>query len=1432
MASTGLLCSALLLGVLVSAASNVVSIVARSKASALPYGSGVQLSTLPAGEALSVGDSSTSLRVLFSAPDNVGGAAVSGYLVEWWDTPGSAEVVNIQMYSAGPLYGTFRLAFNGYLSDYIPYNASEAVLTSELEALYGIRAVEVLKLPAPAGFVGSIWQVTFGQDFPSSFDQQLSIDASGVVSLTSNAIVSGVFVAQPGSLPHGYQSSSVPSLPGTAVYQYVITGLVTGLPYFVRVSAVNSAGLSLAQSSVPASLAPPKQAPSEPLDGYLVSYSATSLRVLYMAPESDGGDAVISYKIEWDTSSGFNSSNGSPLGSYHNLVTPGNDCSLYHCSYVISGLTQGTPYFVRVFALNSYGYSAAAAVPVGSPMAPTTQPGPPARVMANSVGGDSVQLTIAPPADDGGSPITQYLIKWDVVGPEAYDTILTSPALSLLYFPYAVQRVRTASSAYDLSGYFSLEFGGFSTGPISVDASAETMTVALRLTPTVGDVSVVKSLDSTNHGVMWTITFLNSEWWSGGVYFDVPLLSVSNNNGSSYSSTVLSSTGGSTFQGSGASITVQSLVTAMAGYEQQLINVQTTAGALAGSFSLSLQGQSSPSIAATATDAAIMSSLALVPNFGSVLVRRRNYQTGAGESFQLLLVFLEKLGDIPAVILDSSHLYSLSPSASVSVYYETLVVGAAPLMESSFQGQLVVPSAPSPTSTTQVTIGGLEQGLAYHFRVYPWNGVGDQYGSGQGCYPAAIFPSQAPSPVTEITLAPTSDTSLVVSWTVPVEDGGTPISNYTINIATAPEQHEVQLVSIASFTSQLSGSFCLSFNGFSTGPLSYDSSASRVEAALESLPGVGNVIVTQTITSGTTYGISWRVSFLDNVGNLPLMQSSCNNLIGTNVQLLITEAVAGANPVFSTATIVNNTIIGRLSSVQIITASASSTDLNGYFFLSCSGEVSQPIDVYSSAEDMQYALESMLTIGEVTVSVEDLALDSVVPSSRYGRSWLVTFARSHYQSLLVSTDGGATADEAAFGGSVLGSNTRVDVVRSTIEGLPTSLSIPGLVSGTSYVAQVAATNEAFTSAFTTAALSANPKLSPPQPPMNVAALPLSSSALGVWWNPPLEDGGSTVTGYEVKWDVSSTFSARTNFQFVSNVTEFIILGLVPGTSYAVGVAAYSSAGYSTVVLAEMYTLPSVYDYAASSTFLIMMNSTTPSTPSSVFLTVVSRSELGVLWNAPQFDGGNALLHYLVEWDTSPYFVNAGQPFYSATVSSNGSSLSYGKFFYQITGLPQLPIYVRVSAVSINGRSDAAPAWPVGAVLCNRMPIHCSATPQNVLPYLPVSPYVQLSPQQVANRYVLERYLGLASKYYRLLVSWAQPAVDQYGFSTKSIGNHTPDIASSYVVEWSSFSDFAQTSSYNAVMIAGDYVQLDCYSSCKPVSFFRGVMHANRLSYNR
>ena len=72
--------------------------------------------------------------------------------------------------------------------------------------------------------------------------------------------------------------------------------------------------------------------------------------------EADGGTPVLSYKVEWDTSEWFNSTNALPEKGFYEVT---NLAGGEPYQYTISGLTKTKRYFVRLFAYNARGDSAA-----------------------------------------------------------------------------------------------------------------------------------------------------------------------------------------------------------------------------------------------------------------------------------------------------------------------------------------------------------------------------------------------------------------------------------------------------------------------------------------------------------------------------------------------------------------------------------------------------------------------------------------------------------------------------------------------------------------------------------------------------------------------------------------------------------------------------------------------------------------------------------------------------------------------------------------------------------------------------------------------------------------------------------------------------------------------------------------------------------------
>ena len=761
-----------------------------------------------------------------------------------------------------------------------------------------------------------------------------------------------------------------------------------------------------------------------------------------------------------------------------------------------------------------------------------------------------------------------------------------------------------------------MSFGGLSSGIISVDATAEDMTQALEAIPTVGQVLVTRKEQQDTFGYQWTVTFLNSEWWTGGDrYFDMPLLTLSNVEGtqiSGFTSSVSSSTASSTFIGTTGAVTVSQLVVAMSGYEQQSIDIQVSSGVMSGTYALSTAAHSTRQLDFSAGTEEIRTALRVFT--GDVIVRRQNMQSGSG--FTLFFIFTEELGSSAVLVADTTFLASTDGSAISSATYRARVPGTLPVLGSAYYNSTVVQVADE-FSNVNYQITNLVGGLHYYVRVSAFNGAGATFGASLNGYPILTQASKRPAAVGDVALTAVSDSVLKVSWKEPTDNGGSPIASYLVECDLASTVNEVQVVSINSSSSTLSGTFSLSFMGFATSAIPYDASASRMEAAIESLANIGNVQVTlsQTQSASTMYSSSWTVTFLDNVAPMGLLTVSSNDLIGTSVTAGAYRIVKGLTPSFSGGSIgisqrpLLAVRVSTTPTVQIISVNASSSDLSGYFTVMNSGEVSQPISVYATASEVQSILSSMFTVGVVNVTLSELTLQTTAPQSNYGSSWTVTFSGIQYRSLLVST-GLPQGAVAATGGSLTGSSAIVAVeCVSPNEVLPTQYSFKGLTAGGQYVARVTASNALFNSKAAVSMVAAAPRLSSPSTPLRAYMTVLSDTQISVYWDRPTSNGGAAITGYSVDWDVTLNFGSDSMAAFVSSSpgdpsSSYVISGLTPGSPYAVRVAAYNSQGYSPFVLAlpkiaasevQVVTVPSsqTFDLTFNDRFAFETTSTIP-----------------------------------------------------------------------------------------------------------------------------------------------------------------------------------------------------------------------------------------------
>jgi alpha-tubulin suppressor-like RCC1 family protein/fibronectin type 3 domain-containing protein len=181
------------------------------------------------------------------------------------------------------------------------------------------------------------------------------------------------------------------------------TGLANGTPYFYVVTAVNAGGSSPASAEVPATPVAPPVAPT----GLTAAPGNAQVTLSWSAVAG-----ATSYKIQRSTT------NGSGYADFAGNTTTA-------LTFTNTGLTNGTPYYYVVFALNAGGTSPASAQATATPVAPPAAG--PASLTATP---GNAQVTLGWPAVPGA---TSYKVQRSTTSGSGYADFAgnTTPGLTL-----------------------------------------------------------------------------------------------------------------------------------------------------------------------------------------------------------------------------------------------------------------------------------------------------------------------------------------------------------------------------------------------------------------------------------------------------------------------------------------------------------------------------------------------------------------------------------------------------------------------------------------------------------------------------------------------------------------------------------------------------------------------------------------------------------------------------------------------------------------------------------------------------------------------------------------------------------------------------------------------------------------------------------------
>jgi hypothetical protein len=1035
---------------------------------------------------------------------------------------------------------------------------------------------------------------------------------------------------------------------GSPPFRYVIPSLVAAKTYYVRVAAVNSVPVQQIalsgeppdnrQWSYPLTAVTGDRVPDPPLSVYLNPFSATTLELQVQPSTRDGkgagGTGVSAFWIDVDTVPTFDSvAKATPIEV---LVSSGLIPELYAGGpriYYVTGLSTGTSYFAQAKAVNSIGYSRATIAP--TPQTPTRHPDGPMDVKASTLTVsptpiDSAKVAWQKPADNGGLALTGYKVEWWRADsrPE-------------------IQTIELKWTAKPTAAPFTLSFGGLTTAAIPMDISADNlrftlMSLALALKIPIGHVEVSRTAVNIVQGYQWRVTFDNLNVNAG----DQPLLQ--------FYQDPAAITGGSGVVGRvfelQPGIDTPAVATFPGKREVQVLMTYHASATVGGYFRLSYKGSAWTNfLSATVSAASLKLALQALPTIGVVSVNQETMRlSGAAWSIGRVwtITFDSNVGNLAPFVVDSSKITPASAYVLVKDGDNAVDTTGMPCLPDGARGcagswptalrGLTQQAAPTKPIAELATPG--EAALDYAY-----------YETLDASALSYAIPNLTPGQTYIVSVAAKNAQGLgartqssPTSVTPPVQVPGPPV-NVTVDVNPGVS---TQLVASWAAPASDGGSPVWMYR------VEYDASSLFTDRGQQDewcpvapTPAVWRVQTVQT-SGATTSAIS---------SGYFKLELTRRNIVELS-DPIPWDAAAQASDEASSVTATS-------SGVFCTSAACASTTVFPFDQLETSGSVQSKLRQFSQ-------LEHGVQVARSTVNADG------------GYTWTITFQDGGDDFSLEARDINL-ACKVAFANcaatyDVVVKKTRPGVMPSRCIGSHVVPDGSVLNKGQLYYVRVFAYNQIGFG---------EPKLAAaPQKPMVVPGTPtgvtldvLTVSELVVLFNPPEDDGGDTVTGYEVQWAIDTAFTSPSSalVQLTTGMSapyRRIISSLTKGVRYFVRVRARNSQGLGQY---QVSSPASQQPY------------TTPSSPTQVVLGVTSATMLTVGWAPPFDDGGDLVSGYVVQWDVVATFDSLAIAASTTAVINDAAQRSY-----TITLLtPGTRYYVRVFAQNLGGKGTPQTSSP-------------------------------------------------------------------------------------------------------------------------------------------
>jgi hypothetical protein len=313
----------------------------------------------PTGLTPTSGNAQVSLS--WTAPANDGGSAITDYVMEY-------ELTGSGLWSIFA-EGT-STATNGTVTGLVNGTSYDFEVAAVNAAGQGSPSASVTAVPVTVPDAPTNASATFGN--------AQAIISFSVPDTNGGSPITGYTVT---SNPGGFTGTGTSS-------PITVTGLTNGTAYTFTVAATNAVGIGA--SSSPSNSVTPATVPNPPTSVSAVAGNTQAI-ISFTTPSSDGGSAITGYTVTDNTDTYSATGTSSPI--------------------TVTGLTNGDAYTFTVTATNAVG-TGAASTPSNS-VTLSTQPSAPLNLAA-AVEESSIGLSWSPPASDGGTPVTNYVVEYEL----------------------------------------------------------------------------------------------------------------------------------------------------------------------------------------------------------------------------------------------------------------------------------------------------------------------------------------------------------------------------------------------------------------------------------------------------------------------------------------------------------------------------------------------------------------------------------------------------------------------------------------------------------------------------------------------------------------------------------------------------------------------------------------------------------------------------------------------------------------------------------------------------------------------------------------------------------------------------------------------------------------------------------------------------------